>query len=578
MLAVLTAAAAMIMIFPAVSISTEGAAGDIANEIYFGGYGGDCFISVIPTTDGGFVAVGDSGEDSFGKASWKGVAGKGGDDAIIVKFKADMTVEWAKNFGGTMDDCFYDVTEAPDGGYVAVGCSYLFDGDWAAYGVTGRGHDDSIIVKFNSNGSVAWAKNFGGSSTDQFFSVTTVPDGYIAVGDAVELDGDWAANGIMNKWGTPIVKFNLDGSVAWAKNFGGTNWDVLNSVIAVPDGFVAVGFSTGFDKDWGGRGITGKGDKDATIIKFDNSGSVVWAKNFGGSGEDVFESVIAVPDGFVAVGYSNKFNKDWTAKGVSGKGSYDATIVKFDNDGSVVWAKNFGGSRSDSFLSVTAVSGGFVAVGSSEKGSFSNGDWMTGEDSSEPWLINAIMVRFNNEGIADMKKGFSEVVNSELTSVTVAPDGYIAAGFFYATVFNAAEKEWKTDIDAAIMKIDHGAISVTKISGIPASVDVGTDVTLTGTVVPSDASKKTITWALKDAGTTEATLTDGVLSTAAAGTVVVTATIADGTAAGDYVKDFTITVKEPDNSSSLLWIGMIAVIGIILIGAAAFFIKKKMAP
>jgi len=73
--------------------------------------------------------------------------------------------------------------------------------------------------------------------------------------------------------------------------------------------------------------------------------NVVWKKNFGGSGSDYFNAVTAAHNAIFAVGYSpsNSFgNGDWT--GVSGKGSDDAIIVKYDTAGNMVWRKNFGGS------------------------------------------------------------------------------------------------------------------------------------------------------------------------------------------------------------------------------------------
>ena len=59
-----------------------------------------------------------------------------------------------------------------------------------------------------------------------------------------------------------------------------------------------------------------------------------WKSNFGGSGNDIYNSITAVSDGIIAVGYSAAAsfgNGDWT--GVTGKGSTgnfsDAVIVKY---------------------------------------------------------------------------------------------------------------------------------------------------------------------------------------------------------------------------------------------------------
>jgi len=86
--------------------------------------------------------------------------------------------------------------------------------------------------------------------------------------------------------------------------------------------------------------------------------------------------------------------------------------------------------------------------------------------------------------------------------------------------------------------------AVTDITGVPAAATAGIPLALTGTAVPNDATNKTITWTVKSAGTTGATIIGSMLHTTASGTATVTATIANGTAQGAaYVKDFVIIVS-----------------------------------
>jgi len=77
----------------------------------------------------------------------------------------------------------------------------------------------------------------------------------------------------------------------------------------------------------------------------------------------------------------------------------------------------------------------------------------------------------------------------------------------------------------------------------PTNDEVG-DIYLDATVYPDDASYTDIVWSIKSAGTTKATIKGDVLTTKAEGTVVVRATIINGTADGkDYTADFSIIVK-----------------------------------
>jgi M6 family metalloprotease-like protein len=74
-------------------------------------------------------------------------------------------------------------------------------------------------------------------------------------------------------------------------------------------------------------------------------------------------------------------------------------------------------------------------------------------------------------------------------------------------------------------------VSVTDIIDVPSEATVGVPLILGGTVMPVNATNKHITWSVKDAGFTGAVIENGAMGTAAAGTVVVTATVKDGLAA-----------------------------------------------
>jgi len=89
-------------------------------------------------------------------------------------------------------------------------------------------------------------------------------------------------------------------------------------------------------------------------------------------------------------------------------------------------------------------------------------------------------------------------------------------------------------------------VAVTDITHVPVeTMLLETPLTLSSTVVPSNATYQTITWTVQNAGTTGATITDGVLSVTSEGIVTVRATITDGTATGTpYTQDFDITVYD----------------------------------
>ena len=86
--------------------------------------------------------------------------------------------------------------------------------------------------------------------------------------------------------------------------------------------------------------------------------------------------------------------------------------------------------------------------------------------------------------------------------------------------------------------------TVQKIINVPSTANVGKPLTLTGTVIPSNAHNKNIIWSIYDAGTTDATISGNKLYTKNTGTVIVTATIKNGSGMDtDYTQNFSIEVE-----------------------------------
>jgi hypothetical protein len=86
-------------------------------------------------------------------------------------------------------------------------------------------------------------------------------------------------------------------------------------------------------------------------------------------------------------------------------------------------------------------------------------------------------------------------------------------------------------------------IAVTNITNVPAEAIAGTTLTLTGTVLPANATNQTIIWSIQNPGTTGAMISGNMLSIAAEGIVIIRATIINGASESmDYIQDFSITV------------------------------------
>jgi hypothetical protein len=368
--------------------------------------------------DGGFVVVGES------KSTIDGLTTFGGNDAIIIKYDGLGNKIWSKNFGGLYDDCFYSVRETNDGGLVAVGFTYSTN----ISGLTNLGSYDSVIVKYDNLGNRLWAKNFGGSKGDLFYAVTEANDGgYVAVGYSQSTDvSGLTALSTTDYYDAIIVKYDSLGNKVWAKNFGGSMNDSFNSIIEISDNnFIAVGATRSIDVK-GLSALSNDSYYDAIIVKYDNNGNRIWEKNFGGSYSDCFNSIIKTNDEeLVAVGYTNSIDIE-DIGAISGTPYLDSIIVKFDINGDRIWAKNFGGSNEDYFKSVIEMNdGNLIAIGTSKSIDIEGLKALSTTD-----YYDAIIVNYDKNGNKIWARNFGGSKGARFESIIEGENGeYIVVGY-----------------------------------------------------------------------------------------------------------------------------------------------------
>jgi hypothetical protein len=180
-------------------------------------------------------------------------------------------------------------------------------------------------VKINSIGTIEWQKSLGGSNDDIPFSITqTIDGGYIIAGNSSSNDGDVSGNhGYVDCW---IVKINSIGIIEWQKSLGGSNQDFVYSIIQISDGsYIIAGNSSSNDGDVSGN----HGSLDCWMVKINSSGTIIWQKSLGGTGNDIPFSIIQTIDGgYIIAGYSDSNNGDVTGN----QGYEDFLIIKLSQD------------------------------------------------------------------------------------------------------------------------------------------------------------------------------------------------------------------------------------------------------
>jgi uncharacterized repeat protein (TIGR01451 family) len=415
---------------------------DIQWQKTLGGSDMDNGYEIKPTSDGGFITVGESKSNNGNVSGHHANASPGSTydiDVWVVKTDMFGNIQWQQSFGGTSMDYATDVLQTADGGYIVMCTAYSTDGD--VVGSHG-GTNDIWILKLDALGNVQWKKCYGGSGFDSGQSIIMTNDGgYMATGFTQSNDGDVSGNhGAADLW---LLKLDVNGNIVWQKCLGGTGYEggatgsggsfagfelKLISIIQTTDKGYFIGTSSSSnDGDLTfHNGAVANTNPDYWAVKTDSTGAIQWQKTLGGSVLDIAYSGFQTADGgYIIAGESASNDGD-----VSGNHSAkeDAWIVKFDAVGNVSWKKILGGTGFDRAISISATSDGGYFLGGETRSP--NGGDVAGNHSGFATSGDAWLVKLDVNGMLQWQKCIGGSSRDIATSCFQAADGgYMIAGW-----------------------------------------------------------------------------------------------------------------------------------------------------
>lgn len=262
-----------------------------------GGQGGEIAYSIVTTSDSGFVMCGQTNANS-GEVSGFHSSFNGNDDGWIVKTDSVGNFQWQICLGDTMLEILYSVIQTADGGYLACGRTYSNSGM-----VTGNhGDSDGWLVKIDNSGNFVWQKCYGGTSSDYFKRIiATDNDHYLVCGATSSNDGDVTGNHSSNpnSFDAWALKVDNNGAILWQKCFGGSGDEIFNSVILNQNNqlaFCGATSSNDFDVSGNHADSTGAFNNDIWVAIADTAGNLLSQKCFGGSLAESATDIIQTTD------------------------------------------------------------------------------------------------------------------------------------------------------------------------------------------------------------------------------------------------------------------------------------------
>jgi len=266
--------------------------------------------------------------------------------------------EWDYKFPDDGMGCTsYDVLQTEDGGYALTGIYYF----------------ESGIVKLDSLGNEEWNKYYLNTSSGR--SIIKYNSGYLIAGNTYDYDNE--------SYDLSVTRTDSLGNEIWTKYFGSVLNEEAFSVLDLDNFIYIAGYTESF----------GNGGKDIYLIKSDSLGNEIWNKTYGGTADDTASSVNVTSDGnLIITGMTESF-------GSEGK---EVWLFKTDTDGNVLWEHTFGGSGDDVANSVQQTAdGGYILAGYTDSfGAGGKDTWIikTDENGTEiksPFLPQTAELRQN---------------------------------------------------------------------------------------------------------------------------------------------------------------------------------------
>jgi hypothetical protein len=262
-------------------------------------------------------------------------------DMFVAKYDPNGNCLWANHAGSSTNDHGMNIS------IDVKGYSYIF-GDFSGTAIfdtiqlTGSG---VYIAKYDSYGKCLWAEHVGDSNSGMSQGITVDANGNIYITGS--------------SFGGFLAKYNSNGNLIWIKQPG----YVIGYSVSVDT--IGNSYTAGYFQGtvlFGSIQLISHASSDIFIVKYDSSGNCLWAKQAGGiSGNNSYSIATDINgNSFITGTYTGAAIFD-TNK-LTGYGNTDIFIAKYDPNGNCLWAKQAGSKYMDQGWGISAGAYGGVFV------------------------------------------------------------------------------------------------------------------------------------------------------------------------------------------------------------------------
>ena len=298
---------------------------------------------------------------------------KGLNDIFLTKLDAGGKAEWSRAFGSPGSDFAFDVDGDASGNHYVTG---MFRQSMQLPGgvtVNSEAEGDVFTARFSPSGTCEWVKTGRGPGTEYGNEINLTSDGHVLIigptDRGITFEGMQLTN--TDDQDVFVTKYSTAGNLRWAKLLAGPGKVSGRGISSDRSGNSLVAGSFSGTLSVGSLNLNASNSNlDVFIAKLDDAGAEIWARSFGSTGDDYARGIDADADGnlYVSGVFTGTVRFDAITL-TSLSGSKDIFLLKLNPQGTVLWAKSFGGPSEEEGCELEVndagaifISGGFSAT------------------------------------------------------------------------------------------------------------------------------------------------------------------------------------------------------------------------
>lgn len=348
---------------------------------------------------------------------------------------------WVKKGNGSNQDFGRGVTTDASGNVYTTGSFYSSSIALGAFTLTNKNNTgstpDVFIAKYDIAGSALWARSAKGKLFDEGQAIATDINGNVFVTGYFYSDTLIVGTSTVINTGADdifIVKYDSNGNFQWVRTASGTlNDRGLGIKIDQIGDIIITGYFESPTLNFNGTTLTNSGGSDIFVVKYNQSGNIIWAKSNGGNFNDTSYGIAI--DNFNNIYIAGDFKSNTITFGTNtftntNAGNPDIIVVKYDALGNVVWAKQTGGSSEEYAYGICSDTNNNIVV----SGYFQSTSINFGTGALiKHGTYNSYVVKYNSNGIPLWSKNTTSTYTNKSYAVTTdGADNVIITGSYYS--------------------------------------------------------------------------------------------------------------------------------------------------